>query len=163
MHGARGESGRSFPRVRPTARSLATVPEAGLIDPEMPLSQSDRDALIERVEQRVRTRGLDRAAVTAAVDQVLCRLALPDESSPSGQVLVALSAESMPDLASRFRLALHGAGVAVGDVGTATVGRHTVLAMRAPGDQVQTVATLARKSGARFRVVGAAGSGGEWS
>jgi hypothetical protein len=119
----------------------------------MQLSQGDRTELISRVEQRLGGRGVSRATIQSAVDQVLGRLAVPDESPLGHQIILAVSAESMPDLASRVRQKLELAGAGVLESGTATVGRYTVVTMRAPDTQRAQVEGVAAELGARLRIV----------
>jgi len=73
-------------------------------------------------------------AIARAVDQVLAGLALPDEASSTKHALFALSAESMPDLASRVRQKLTATGLGPVESGTATSGRFTVVTIRARGE-----------------------------
>jgi hypothetical protein len=126
----------------------------------MQLSKGDREALIRRVEERVGARGVTRASIEAAVDQVVARLPVPDETSVSDGILVALSAESMPDLASRVRRKLSGAGISTTDSGVATSGRHTVVALRIPSGARESLEAIAREIGARATVVELASSQG---
>ena len=144
------------------AQSLAGLPSTGLIDRlPMQLSQGDRNELISRVEQRLGGRAVSRATVQSAVDQVLAGLALPDESSTKPQVIFAVSAESMPDLASRVRQKLDLAGAELLESGTATVGRYTVVTLRAPDTLREPIEQAARELGAHVTIVpGGDASGG---
>jgi hypothetical protein len=119
----------------------------------MKLSQRDRSALISRVEQRLGGRAVSRAVIASAVDQVLAKLAVPDESPVPDQVFFALSAESMPDLASRVKQKLSASGVSPFDSGTATAGRFTVVTLRASGRSRATLEDVARAVGATLTVV----------
>jgi hypothetical protein len=119
----------------------------------MKLSQGDRSALIARVEQRLGGRAVSRAAIQAAVDQVLNSLSLPDESPSRNHVVFALSAESMPDLSSRVRQKMSTAGEARFESGTATVGRYTVATIRGPVELRARLEQAALELGARFSVV----------
>jgi hypothetical protein len=117
----------------------------------MQFSQDDRRALIDRVDRLVGDRGVSRASIATAVDEVLGSLRLPDESNAAETVLIAVSGESMPDLGSRVRQRLADAGVTPTDMAVATVGRHTVVTLRAPG--VARAAILATASSLGARVV----------
>jgi hypothetical protein len=106
-----------------------------------------RRTLAERVNRRVQGHGISRASVDDAVDKVLqslgaaganpaseagdsSRASTPVSSnakSGARQVLVALSARSVPDLASRVRTALAKDGITVGAIGTAMAGNHNVV------------------------------------
>jgi hypothetical protein len=124
----------------------------------MKLSQGDRSALIARVEQRLDGRVVNRAAIHAAVDQVLARLALPDESPAMADGVFALTAESMPDLASRVRQRLSVGEAASLECATATSGRFTVVAMRTSGVPASRLEAVAHEVGARFERMGDARS-----
>ena len=95
-----------------------------------------RRTLAERVARRVQRHGISRATVDHAVDNVLGALsAAQDAPAPSAArpsrpaVLAALTGRSVPDLASRVRAALLQEGVAVGEIGSATVGSHNVVTL----------------------------------
>jgi len=126
----------------------------------MTLSQGDRSALIARVEQRLGGRAVNRAAIQAAVDQVLAALALPDESPATPCGVFALTAESMPDLASRVRQMLSAGDAASLESATATSGRFTVVTLRASSDLASRLESVAHDVGAQFQRVsfGAGGS-----
>jgi hypothetical protein len=126
----------------------------------MQLSKEDRAALVTRVEQRLVARGVSRASIEAAIDQVATRLALPDESPPAEHVVFAVGAESMPDLASRFRQALSSDGIAATESGVATAGRHTVVTVRAPASARGAIEAAAARLGARVIDVDAPGGAG---
>jgi len=119
----------------------------------MTLSQDDRGELVSRVEQRLGGRGVSRAAIQEAVDRVLAKLVLPDEAPRVSQTLFALTAQSMPDLASRVRHKLSSAGIEPSESGVATVGRHTVMTVRARNDSHTQIETIARELGAELSVV----------
>ncbi len=126
----------------------------------MKLSQHERDALVLRVEERLGGRGADRADVRWAVDRVLARLVLPDESPATPSEVFALSAASMPDLPSRVREHLTRLGAAQYESGTATAGRFTVVTLRARGVARARIDDLARAVGAELRVIDAVEAGG---
>ena len=105
-----------------------------------------RRTLAERVSRRVQGHGISRASVDDAVDKVLQSLgAVGEKTSGAGDsrgantpqsaksgarhVLVALSARSVPDLASRVRTALAREGITVGAIGTAMAGTHNVVTL----------------------------------
>jgi hypothetical protein len=143
------------------SQSLAGLLSTGLIDRlPMQLSQGDRNELISRVEQRLGGRAVSRATIQSAVDQVLAGLAVPDESSSKHQIIFAVSAESMPDLASRVRQKLDSAGAELLESGTATVGRYTVVTLRAPDTLRGPVEKAARELGARVTIVPGGDAGG---
>lgn len=127
----------------------------------MPFSQSDREFLIARVQQKLTTRRASRCAIAEVVDHVAARLDLPDESvatvTTSSMCVVAVSAASVPDLASRVRAHLAPEGIASVEHGTATVGRHTVVVMRIAETELARVEAVAAALGARCaRVAGEA-------
>jgi hypothetical protein len=126
----------------------------------MKLSQGDRSALISRVEQRLGGRAVSRAAIASAVDQVLAGLPVPDESPVQNQVFFALSAESMPDLASRVKQRLSASGIEPTDSGTATAGRFTVMTLRASSASRAVLDDVARGLGATLTVVDDQGPAG---
>ena len=125
---------------------------------------SDRDdvrrALRERVERQLRTRGIPRHAIEAAVDQVVA--ALPSVTGPGAapepapEVVATFSAVSAPDLASRVRSALGEDAVPVLGLGSATVGRHTVVTVRARGLEA-ALGRAAARAGATLSIVDADG------
>jgi hypothetical protein len=125
----------------------------------MKLSQGERDALVLRVEERLGGRGVDRADVRWAVDRVLARLVLPDESPATPSEVFALSAASMPDLSSRVREQLTRMGVAHCESGTATAGRFTVVTLHAHDVARSRIDDLAHAVGAQVQVIDSAGAG----
>lgn len=90
---------------------------------------------------------MSRATIASAVDQVLGGLVPPDELEEGETILVALSAVSMPDLASRVTQGLAREGVTGAGIGVATVGRHTVVTLRAPARAQAAVSRLAATLG----------------
>jgi len=126
----------------------------------MTLSQGERVELVSRVEQRLGGRGVSRVAIQEAVDRVLAKLTLPDESTGVPQTLFALTVQSMPDLASRVRQKLSAAGIQPSESGVATAGRHTVMTIRAHADARSQLEAVARELGAELTIVDAnAGTG----
>ncbi|HEX2781205.1 MAG TPA: ACT domain-containing protein [Gemmatimonadaceae bacterium] len=109
--------------------------------------------------RRVEGRGVSRAAVDAAVGSVLAALERevpaprPAEASSTGTLLVAVTARSMPDLASRLRGALSRAGVQVGDIGIASSGLHSVATLRVSASARPQLETAAGALGATMTVV----------
>jgi hypothetical protein len=114
----------------------------------MQFSQDDRRALIDRVERLAGGSTVSRATIASAVDRVLAGLVPHDESQEGETILVALSAASMPDLGSRVRQGLAREGVPAAEMGVATVGRHTVVTLRAPARAGALVSRLAAELGA---------------
>lgn len=130
----------------------------------MVLSSSERDDLVRRVEQKlgrtavgaqpVRAQ-LERAQLERAqlvrdvVDRTLG--ALPDTApaAPPARVTAVFAATSTPDLASRVRQALAGRNVMADLVGSATEGRHTVVAVRVPASAGESLRSIATVIGAR--------------
>lgn len=111
--------------------------------------------LVERVARRVEGRGVSRAAVDAAVGSVLAALdrAPAGGAPPRGELVAAVTARSIPDLASRLRGALAGAGVEVGAIGIAASGYHHVATLRIPAAARPQLESAARALGATVSVV----------
>lgn len=116
----------------------------------MVLSSAEHDDLIRRVERLVRHRGIDRTVIAGAVDRVLGSLRTASFAEEDTHTVVVM-AESMPDLASRLRGVVEGGG-ALGDVGVASAGRHTVLTARVRPSEVPALRQAAERLGARFLV-----------
>ena len=118
----------------------------------MVLSLSERDDLIARVERRLARRRVHRTIIADAVDRVASALASRDEGTvaPTPGAIVAVSADSMPDLASRLRGALAAHGGSIGELGSATEGRHTVVTLLLGRDQEGIVEKAATDLGARM-------------
>ena len=119
-----------------------------------------RAALIQRVGRKVGGRGIPAGTVAQAVEAVV--QALPSdviEDTPASgdgaesEVVLALTAASAPDLASRARRALEGAGVTVKDAATATSGRHTVVTMRIPAAARAAAEGVARAGGWKVSLI----------
>lgn len=119
----------------------------------MPLSQSEREILVARVQQKLSTRSVSRTTVEAVVERVAALLDVPDESAVPAPSLIAFSAESMPDLASRVRQRLALDGVTPMDSGVATEGRHTVLTLKVAPGAVSRAEAAARALGLRLTVI----------
>lgn len=118
----------------------------------MVFSLAERDDLIARVERKLTRRRVERTIIADAVDRVASALAARDErpvaASAPGAV-VAVSADSMPDLASRLRRALEAEGSRIGELGSATEGRHTVVTLLLGKDQEGALDRAAAQLGAR--------------
>ncbi|MCC6929221.1 MAG: hypothetical protein IT359_09550 [Gemmatimonadaceae bacterium] len=129
------------------------------------MSSSERDDVVQRVARKL-TRGSVRPEVIAeAVDRTLGALAARmghashpspatsswGEAPPDGASGVAMvAAVGVPDLASRLRAALEGAGHSVGAMAAATEGRHTVVALPWPSTDAAQLRAVAETLGARF-------------
>lgn len=116
----------------------------------MVLSSAEHDDLIRRVERLVRHRGIDRTVIAGAVDRVLGGLRTASFES-EGTHTIVVTAESMPDLASRLRGIVEQES-ALREVGVATAGRHTVLTARVREPEVPALRQAAERLGARFLV-----------
>lgn len=111
--------------------------------------------------QRVAGRGVSRAAVDAAVGSVMAAIdartagtatAAPDVGSGS-MIVAAVTARSLPDLASRLRSALGREGVSVGSIGIAAAGLHHVATLEIAGAARPALETAARALGAQLSIV----------
>lgn len=112
-----------------------------------------RRALSEKVARRVAGSGIPRAAVEDAVGRVVDALAaageLPSIAPPpvaSAFLVAALSARSVPDLASRVRRDLEQAGIVIEEMAIGAAGQHTVVAVRAPAGARPALERLAERS-----------------
>lgn len=90
------------------------------------------------------------------MDQVVA--ALPSagglgNAAPPAEVVATFSAVSSPDLASRVRNALGEEGVSVLGLGSATVGRHTVVTVLTHGAAESTLGRAAALTAASLYVV----------
>ena len=116
-----------------------------------------RRALRERVTRQVRGAGIPRHAIDAAVDQVVAALPSMERSGsagvPEGEVVATFSAVSSPDLASRVRSALGEEGVSVIGLGSATVGRHTVVTVLTTGTAGNQLGRAAANTAASLSVL----------
>jgi hypothetical protein len=63
--------------------------------------------------------------------------------------IVAVSADSMPDLASRLRRVLANAGTSIGELGSATEGRHTVVTLEIEDGTSEALRSAVAQLGAR--------------
>ncbi len=113
----------------------------------MALSLHDREDLTARVEQKLAMHRISRDAIRATVDQVCSAMDSSGTPVPEPGVIVVMSAASTPDLASRLRLRLERDGVRVAETGVATVGRHTVCAIRVPDGDEPAVRAIAKEFG----------------
>lgn len=132
-----------------------------LIVPSRP--EDLRRTVADRVAQRVAGRGVSRAAVESAVGSVLSALeqrgALADaparaSDAGTGTMLVAaVTARSLPDLASRLRSALLREGVTVGSIGIAASGLHNVATVEIASAARPALESAARALGAQLSIV----------
>ena len=140
---------------------------------------SIRRALRDRVAKRVAGKGISPRAIDRAVDAVVEALP-PDviEGTPGdrstgpirspqpaarsavhagdggvAEVVLAVTAVSVPDLASRVRGTLDRAGVRVADAATATAGRHTVVTVRVRADARAAAEQAATAAGWKVSLV----------
>jgi hypothetical protein len=119
----------------------------------MVLSPVERDELVTRVERRLGQARVPRAAIADAVDRVARALQRQTaESIP--ETVMAVSAISTPDLASRLRRALERDGVMVGELASATEGRHTVVTLQVPPSGHSALERAAAAAGARIAQTG---------
>jgi hypothetical protein len=130
-----------------------------LIVPSRP--EDLRRTVADRVAQRVAGRGVSRAAVDAAVGSVMAALDARSSGAPaaspgasSGPTLVAaVTARSLPDLASRLRAALGREGVTVGSIGIAAAGLHHVATLEIASSARPALEAAARALGAQASIV----------
>lgn len=125
-----------------------------------------RRVVADRVAQRVAGRGVSRAAVDAAVGSVFGALesrraasgaaqasgSAPD-TAPAPTLVAAVTARSLPDLASRLRAALAQEGVTVGPIGIAAAGLHHVATLEIASSNRQALETAASALGAQSSIV----------
>jgi hypothetical protein len=128
-----------------------------------------RRTVADRVAQRVAGRGVSRAAVDAAVGSVLAALeartgaagGASGGSTPSGaavsgtgsRLVAAVSARSLPDLASRLRAALQREGISAGSIGIAAAGLHHVATLEIASSARPALEAAARALGAQLSIV----------
>ena len=75
-------------------------------------------------------------------------------ATAAGPTLVAaVTARSLPDLASRLRAALGREGVTVGSIGIAAAGLHHVATLEIPGSARPALESAARALGAQVSIV----------
>jgi hypothetical protein len=130
-----------------------------LIVPSRP--EDLRRTVADRVAQRVAGRGVSRAAVDAAVGSVMAALdartgaaAVANPGAAAGPTLVAaVTARSVPDLASRLRAALGREGVSVGSIGIAAAGLHHVATLEIASASRPALEAAARALGAQVSIV----------
>lgn len=109
-----------------------------------------RRALRERVSQRVAGSGIPAAVIADAVNRVVD--SLPKAGGVRGQetdghVVAAVSAQGIPDLASRLRRDLERAGLVLKEMGIGQAGRYTVVTLSVPESAKATLQHLAEGSG----------------
>jgi hypothetical protein len=130
-----------------------------LIVPSRP--EDLRRTVADRVAQRVAGRGVSRAAVDAAVGSVMAALDARSSGAPAaspgasaGPTLVAaVTARSLPDLASRLRAALGREGVTVGSIGIAAAGVHHVATLEIASSARPALEAADRALGAQASIV----------
>jgi hypothetical protein len=101
-------------------------------------------SLTTRVLARVEGKGVGRAIVEEAVRRVLA--ALPSSASAEPQCIAALTARSLPDLASRVRKDLAQEGVVIQEIGIGSAGQHTVVVLRLPATSRPALERVADRS-----------------
>lgn len=111
------------------------------------VTAEEREALVRQVQTRVH-RGVKPHEVRDAVERVVAALPASLGAPPVAEVVVTVSAASMPDLASRLRRDL-GLPAAVG---VASAGRYTVVVARVPEGEVEAWERAAEAMGARCLV-----------
>jgi hypothetical protein len=130
-----------------------------LIVPSRP--EDLRRTVADRVAQRVAGRGVSRAAVDAAVGSVMAALdarvgGVPEAKAGAGSapmLVAAVTARSLPDLASRLRAALGREGITVGPIGIAASGLHHVATLEIAGPARPALESAARALGAQVSIV----------
>jgi hypothetical protein len=110
---------------------------------------------------------VSRAAVDSAVGSVLAALdareggavmaATAPASVPSATLVAAVTARSLPDLASRLRAALGREGLTVGSIGIATAGVHQVATLELPASGRPALDAACRALGARLSIISGEG------
>lgn len=130
-----------------------------LIVPSRP--EDLRRTVADRVAQRVAGRGVSRAAVESTVASVLDAIEARNAGTPdvsrdagSGTMLVAaVTARSVPDLASRLRTALAREGTTVGSIGIAAAGLHHVATLEIASSARPALEAAVRALGAQLSIV----------
>ena len=138
-----------------------------------------RRSLRDRVAKHVAGKGISGSAIDRAVDAVVealpadvientpgsaaagparspqpaARSAVPAGDGELQEVVLAVTAVSVPDLASRVRRTLDTAGVRVSDAATATAGRHTVVTVRVRADARAAAEQAAAAAGWKVSLV----------
>lgn len=109
----------------------------------------ERRALSNAVMARVAGRGISRQTVDDVVGRVLDTLAAAQGTRPAAagsSVVAAVTARSIPDLASRIRRDLEGAGIVIEEMGIGSAGQHTVVTVRLPASARSDLERLAERS-----------------
>ena len=103
---------------------------------------------------------MSRAAVDAAVGSVMAALDArsggspnPNGASQAPMLVAAVTARSVPDLASRLRAALGREGVTVGSIGIAAAGLHHVATLEIASTARPALEAAARALGAQVSIV----------
>ena len=123
-----------------------------------------RRTVADRVAQRVAGRGVSRAAIDSAVGSVLAaldartgvaeRAVATPAGAPATMLVAAVTARSLPDLASRLRSALGREGLTVGSIGIAAAGMHHVATLEVPASARPALEAACRTLGAQLSIVG---------
>jgi len=130
-----------------------------LIVPSRP--EDLRRTVADRVAQRVAGRGVSRASVDAAVGSVIAALetrtgagqATPPDAGSGRLLVAAVTARSVPDLASRLRTALARDGITVGSIGIAVAGLHHVATLEIAASARPALEAATRALGAQLSIV----------
>lgn len=126
-------------------------------------SEDLRRTVADRVAQRLAGRGVSRATVDSAVGSVLAALdargvgAGPEGRAADAALVAAVSAMSVPDLASRLRSALSRDGITVGPIGIAAAGLHHVATLEIPPSARPALERAAASLGGRASIVSGEG------
>lgn len=121
----------------------------------MVLTQDIRGLLADRVERKLAGRRVKRAVIDAAVERVVAALAKAPPTPNEDALVMALSAASLPDLASRVSAALARGGIVPLEMAHARAGRHAVVTMRVTMAQRGPVEGIAAELGARATALSA--------
>ncbi|MGI9076291.1 MAG: hypothetical protein ACR2G6_03035 [Gemmatimonadaceae bacterium] len=104
----------------------------------------------ERVERRVAGRGISRGLIESTVRQVVAALPVSTAGSPAereAELVVAVSARSTPDLASRMRRLLDAERVPIIAMGVGQSGQHTVVTLQLSAQARSAVERLVEQLG----------------
>lgn len=120
-------------------------------------SEDLRRTVADRVAQRVAGRGVSRATVDSAVGSVLAALDARTGSSEGRAaeptLVAAVTARSMPDLASRLRSTLSRDGVSIGSIGIAAAGLHHVATLEIAASARPALERAAAALGGQLSIV----------
>lgn len=100
----------------------------------MPLSLLERESVLAHIEERVVGRNIPRQITRAAVERVCSVFSTSEDRlekpAGGGEILVALSAASMPDLASRVRRKTMATDITPADTEIGRIGRRSEIVRR---------------------------------